>query len=359
MWNDMRHSVKTQSKVTRYFVGAMAGALLLTGTAATANAAGELNVYNWGDYINPEVLDRFAKEYDVKVTLDTYGSNEEMLAKIQAGATGYDIVFPSVHMHDIMHKLDLLWKSDINQHPDFKNIDPAFLRAKTDPEGEWCLPYAFGSVGIMYNKTKVPELTSWKDFFEIPEKHGEKIILLDDMRETIGVGLIMNGKSVNSTDPDDLKAALDFLLEQKPKVSAFTYDSPPLVISGDVAAAHWFVGANIWVKENPEELGYVIPKEGATMYQEDICILKSAPNKENAKKFLEFYLNPEIPALNMSQQMNGSANVPARALAPDYIKDNPNINVPDDVMARLQIFVDLGPDLKKYDRVWTKFRTAE
>lgn len=327
--------------------------------AGPASAEGELHVYNWGDYINPKVLDRFAEEYDVKVTLDTYGSNEEMLAKIQAGATGYDIVFPSVHMHDIMHKLDLLWKSDINQHPDFKNIDPAFLRAKTDPNGEWCLPYAFGSVGIMYNKNKVPEITSWEDFFAIPDKYGEKIILLDDMRETIGLGLIMNGKSVNSADPDDLQAALDFLLERKSKVSAFTYDSPPLVISGDVAAAHWYVGANIWVKEDPENLAYVIPAEGATMYQEDICVLKSAPNKENAKKFLEFYLNPEVPALNMAQQMNGSANIPARDLAPDYIKDNPNINVPDDVMTRLHIFEDLGPALKKYDRVWTKFRTAQ
>lgn len=326
---------------------------------APASAEGELHVYNWGDYINPEVLDRFASEYGVKVSLDTYGSNEEMLAKIQAGATGYDIVFPSVHMHDIMYQLDLLHKSDINQSPDFKNIDKAFLRASTDPNGEWCLPYAWGSVGIFYNKTKVPEIKSWADFFAIPEKYGEKIAILDDMRETIGVGLIMNGKSVNSTNPDDLKAAQAFLLEQKPKISAFTYDSQPLVVSGEIAAAHFFVGANIWVMENPKELAYVIPEEGATMYQEDICILKSAPNKANAKKFLEFYLRPEIAALNVSQQMNGTPNIPARALTPDNIKNNMNINVPDDVMKRLQIFVDLGKDLKMYDRVWTKVRTAQ
>ena len=324
-----------------------------------ASAEGELHVYNWGDYINPEVLDRFGEEYGVKVSLDTYGSNEEMLAKIQAGATGYDIVFPSVHMHDIMSQLGLLHKSNINQHPDFKNIDKAFLRASTDPNGEWCLPYAWGSVGIFYNKTKVPEIKSWADFFAIPEKYGEKIAVLDDMRETIGVGLIMNGKSVNSTSPEDLKAAQAFLLEQKPKISAFTYDSQPLVVSGEIAAAHFFVGANIWVMENPKELAYVIPAEGATMYQEDICILKSAPNKANAQKFLEFYLRPEIAALNVSQQMNGTPNVPARALTPDHIRNNENINVPDDVMKRLQIFVDLGKDLKMYDRVWTKVRTAQ
>ena len=218
-------------------------ALSIVTAAGQAAAEGELHVYNWGDYINPAVLDKFSEVHDVKVTLDTYGSNEEMLAKIQAGATGYDIVFPSVHMHDIMATLDLLWQSDINQHPDFKNIDPQFLRAKSDPEGAWCLPYAYGSVGIFYNKTKVPEIKSWADFFAVPEKTGEKIALLDDMREVIGVGLIMGGHSVNSRDADELKQAQEFILAQKPNVSTFSYDTPPMVISGEIAAAHMFVGA--------------------------------------------------------------------------------------------------------------------
>jgi spermidine/putrescine transport system substrate-binding protein len=338
-------------------LAATAVAFAWAAAAIPAHAEGELHVYNWGDYINPEVLTKFSEEYGVKVTLDTYGSNEEMLAKIQAGATGYDIVFPSVHMHDIMHQLGLLWKSDINQSPGFENIDPAALRAKTDPNGEYCLPYAYGSVGIFYNKTKVPEIKSWADFFAVPEKYGEKIALLDDMREVIGVGLIMTGHSVNSRDPEELKQAEEFLLAQKPNVSAFTYDSQPLVISGDIAAAHFFVGSSIWVLENPDELAYVIPEEGATIYQENICVLESAPNKENAKLFMEFYMRPEIAALNVSQQMNGTWNVPAREIAPDYIRDNPNINVSPETMARLQMFEDLGEDLKMYDRVWTRIRT--
>ncbi len=322
-------------------------------------AEGELNVYNWGDYINPEVLDRFSEETGIIVTLDTYGSNEEMLAKIQAGATGYDIVFPSVHMQDIMMQLDLLAETGINEHPDFANIDSEFLRAQTDPEGKYCLPYAWGTVGIFYNKTKVPEISSWNDFFEIPDKHGEKIALLDDMRETMAIGLIMNGKSVNSQEPEDVKAAQEFLLGKTANVSTFTYDSQPMVISGDIAAAHFFVGSNVWVKQNPEELAYVIPSEGATMYQENICVLKSAPNKESAQKFLEYYLQPEIAALNVSQQMNGTANIPARSLTPDYIKDDPNINVPSETMTRLEMFEDLGKSLKMYDRAWTRVRTAQ
>jgi len=347
--------------ITRAATRLGAAAVLATGLSlgtTAANAAGELHVYNWGDYINPEVLTRFGDEFDVKVSLDTYGSNEEMLAKIQAGATGYDIVFPSVHMHDIMFKLDLLAKTDIGQSAGFKNIDPQFVRAQTDPKAEYCLPYAWGTVGIMYNKKKVKEITSWADFFKLADS-GEKVILLDDMRETLGVGLIVNGKSVNTGDRAELEAARDFLIERKPNVSAFTYDSVPLVQSGDVAAAHWYVGAMMYVMEDPENLGYVIPEEGATMYQEDICVLASAPNKDNAKLFMEFYLRPEIAALNASQQMNGTPNMAARELLPDEIKNNAAINPPPEVMKKLQIFEDLGANLKKYDRVWTKVLTAQ
>lgn len=337
----------------------LAAALVLAAAAAPASAEGSLNVYNWGDYINPEVLDRFAEEYGVDVSLDTYSSNEEMLAKIQAGATGYDIIFPSVHMQDIMANLDLLERTDINQSPAFAAIDPASLFAKTDPEGAYCLPYAWGSVGVVYNREKVGEITSWEEFFQIPEKSGGKITLLDDMREVMAVGLIMTGHPVNSADPEAIAEATDYLIAQSAKVSAYTYDTQALIASGDIAAGHFFVGVNILVKQRPEELAYVIPAEGATMYQENICVLKSAPNKDNARKFLEFYLRPEIAALNVSQQMNGTPNIPARALTPDFIKDDPNITPDAETMGRLQIFEELGGALRMYDRAWNRVRTAQ
>ncbi len=350
----MQTSLRFLGGYGRAVVFAAVSSLAISGSA---QAEGELNLYNWGDYINPEVLKRFEEETGIKVNLDTYGTNEEMLAKIQAGATGYDIVFPSVHMHDIMHKLDLLWESKINEHPDFKNIDPDFIRASSDPDSSWCLPYAWGTVGIVYNKTKVPEITGWDDFFAIPDTYGEKITMLDDLRETIGVGLIMNGHSVNSTDADELQQAQDYILERKDNVSAFTYDVLPLVQSGDIAASHWYVGAMYTVFQDPDTMAYVVPKEGATMYQEDICVLASAPNKENAKRFMEFYLQPEIAALNVEQQMNGTPNIPARALLREELKTHPGMNPSPEVMEKLQIFEDLGKDLRKYDRIWTKIRT--
>lgn len=335
---------------------ALITALAVSTTAAFAEE--QLFLYNWTDYTSPEVIAKFEAETGIKVTLDTYSSNEEMLAKIQAGADGYDIVFPSVHMNDIMLKLGLLEKTDINLSPDFKNIDPVNLRSKEDPTSSYCLPYAWGTVGVFYNEKITGPLSTWADFFAVPEKTGGKITLLDDMREVLAIGLMVNGKSVNTSDPADIQAATDYILTHKPSVSAFTYDSMAMLTSGDLAAAHFFVGGNVFFTQMPH-IKYMIPAEGATMYQENICVLASAKNKENAKKFMEFYLRPEIAALNVAQQYNGTANTPARELIPAEIKDNPNITVNADTLARLHIAEDIGAALKLYDRAWNTIRTAQ
>ncbi|UVC08018.1 spermidine/putrescine ABC transporter substrate-binding protein [Rhizobium sp. TH2] len=345
-----------QGAIRRLRILAISALILPAGSVV----AQELNIYNWGEYINPAVLKKFEEETKIKVNLSTYSSNEEMLAKIQGGATGYDIVFPSVHMQDIMAKLELLEKTDINTYEGFRNIDPTFLRAKSDPNGEYCLPYAFGTVGILYNRKVLgKDITGWKDLIETVKAKNLKFTLLDDMREVLGVGLMLNGHKVNSTDPAELQQAADTVIAMKPYVAAFTYDSRPMVQSGDVAAAHFFVGAMVDVFGNPKDLGYVIPEEGATMYQEDMCVLKTAPNKENAIKFMQFYTKPEIAALNVSQQTNGTANVPGRQLTPDNIKNSKEINPTDDTMKRLQIFEDIGAGLRQVDRAWTKVKTAQ
>jgi spermidine/putrescine transport system substrate-binding protein len=213
-------------------------------------------------------------------------------------------------------------------------------------------------VGIFYNEDVTGPVTGWADFFAIPEKTGAKITLLDDMREVLAIGSIMTGTSVNSTDPAEVQAATDYVLSHKGAVSAFTYEVPPLIASGDIAAGHFFVGGNVFFTETPN-IKYIIPAEGGTMYQENICVLASAPNKENAQKFMEFYLRPDIAALNVAQQFNGTPNLPANDLTPEFIKANPNINVPAETMARLQIFEDLGAALRVYDRAWNTIRTAQ
>ena len=335
----------------------LAATTALTMVAASASAEGELNLYNWGEYINPEVIEKFSAEFGVDVTLDTYSTNEEMLARLQAGATGYDLVWPSVHMHDILQKLDLLQPAGVNQMPGFENIDPGAIRSKEDPDAEYCLPYAWGAVGIFYNKELIPELTSWEQFFDYARENPGSVTMLDDLRETIGVGLIMNGYSVNSTDKDEIAAAEAYILEQKPNIGAFRYDVLPLVTAGDMAASHYYVGAVLNVNQNPDLLGFVIPEEGATMYQEDICLLASAPNPENAKLFMEFMMRPDISALNTERLTNGSVNTQAIELLPEELKGHPAVNPPADVRAKLQIFDDLGSDLRLFTRAWDRIKT--
>ncbi len=327
------------------------------GLSGAASAEGNLSLYNWGEYINPAVIEQFSEEFGVEVTLDTYSTNEEMLARIQAGATGYDLVWPSVHMHDIMQKTGLLQQTMVNEMPGFENIDPGAIRSKEDPNAEWCLPYAWGAVGIFYNKEMIPELTSWQQFFDYAAENPGKVTMLDDLRETLGVGLIMNGASVNSSDPEEVAAAEATILEAKPNIGAFRYDVLPLVTSGDMAASHYYVGAVLNVNQNPDLLGFVIPEEGATMYQEDICMLKDAPNRENALKFLEFMMRPDISAMNTEMLTNGSVNTAAIELLPDELKNHPAVNPPAEVREKLQIFDDLGRDLRMYTRAWDRVKT--
>jgi spermidine/putrescine transport system substrate-binding protein len=334
---------------------AMASAFALTAQAAVA--AGKLSLYNWGEYINPEIIDIYSKEFGVEVTLDTYSTNEEMLARIQAGASGYDIVWPSVHMHDIMQHLGLLQPAHPNQMPGWENIDRAALRSKEDPNGDYCLPYAWGSVGVLYNKKLIPDLKSWAQLFEYAKANPGKIAMLDDLRETIGVGLIMTGASVNSRNPDEIAKAEAFIMEQKPNIAAFRYDVIPLVTAGDLAAGHYYVGGVLNVIQNPELLGFVIPEEGATMYQEDACLLAKAPNPDNAKQFMQFMMRPEIAAKNAERLTNGLVNTAAVALLPDELKNNPSINPSPEVRAKLQIFEDMGKDLRLYTRAWDRIKT--
>ena len=331
-------------------------ASVLLMTTQLASAEGNLSLYNWGDYINPELIDAFSKEYSVNVTLDTYSTNEEMLARIQAGASGYDLVWPSVHMHDIMQKLDLLQPAHPNEMKGWENIDKGAMRSHEDPNGDYCLPYAWGAVGILYNKEQIPELTSWKEFFEYGKEHPGKITMLDDLRETLGVGLIMNGASVNSRDPAEVEKAEAYILEQKPNIAAFRYDVIPLVTSGDIAAGHYYVGGVLNVLQNPDLLGFVIPEEGATMYQEDVCLLKTAPNPDNAKLFMEFLMRPENAAKNSERLTNGVVNTAAVDLLPEELKSNPSINPSPEVRAKLQIFEDLGKDLRIYTRAWDRIK---
>ena len=222
----------------------------------------ELNIFNWTEYMPQEILDAFAKEYQVRINYDTYSSNEEMLAKLTAGASGYDIIVPSDYMVSVLLKQGLLEPLNKEVLTNWDNLDPRFLNLEFDPENRYSVPYMWGTVGIAVNTEFVKDkITKWEDLWN--PKYAGYIVLPDDPREIIGMGLQVIGKSRNSTDPQDLEAAKQKLSALMPAVKAFDSDSPKsLLLSGEVYLGMvWNGEAVLAALENPNIL-YVIPEEG-------------------------------------------------------------------------------------------------
>ena len=327
------------------------------GLAGPAISAEQLNLYNWTIYINPNILTDFSKETGIKINLDNYGTNEEMLAKLQAGATGYDIVFPSVHMQDIMTTLHLLQSAGLKALKGYENMDQKFFLAKTDPDHDICLPYNRGTSGLIYNKKLVgaTSVDTWKVVFDPPVELRGKIAMLDDVRETVGAALMYNGFSINSTDPKELAKARDTIVKAKPYWAAMLTDGiGDKVVNGDFVVAQWWSGAVVQTMDTkPDEIGYAIPKEGTNGFQEDMCILASAPNVDSAKRFFEYMMRPEVNAKNTNWLRGWSTNKAALPLVDPKLTSNTSIYPNDEIFKRLQLLRDLGDKITLFDKIWT------
>lgn len=338
----------------------VSGAMLAACLGGPAAAAEQLNLYNWTIYIDPEVVAAFEKESGVKVTLDNYGTNEEMLAKIQAGADGYDIVFPSVFMQDIMTSLGLVQNAGLKAIPGYDNIDQKYFKAETDKNHEICMPYNWGTTGLIYNKdlTKGLDVTSWKVVFDPPPALRGKIAMLDDVRETIGAALVYNGFDFNSTNPKELAKARDTITKAKPYwVAMLTDGIGDKVVNGDFAVAHWWSGsAAQTVASKPDAVAYAIPKEGANGFQENMCLLAKAKNVGAARKFFAYMMRPEVSAKNTNWLSGGSPNKAALPFIDKALASNPNLYPDDEVRKHLFMVKDLGDKTKLYDAVWTKVK---
>jgi spermidine/putrescine transport system substrate-binding protein len=338
----------------------LVSACMMSFAASGALAEGKLALYNWSIYIDPAVLTDFTKETGIKVTLDNYGNNEEMLAKIQAGATGYDIVFPSVHMQDIMTTLDMLQPVGLQSLKGNENIDPIYFKAKTDPKHEICMPYNWGSTGLLVNKAMVKdaEVDTWKVVFDPPEALRGKIAMLDDVRETIGAALIYNGYSMNSTNPKELAAARDTIKKAKPYWAAMLTDGiGDKVVNGDFAIAQWWSGsAAQTVDTAPDKVEFVLPKEGVNGFQEDMCLLKTAPDVKEAKVFFEYMMRPDVAAKNTNWLRGGTPNKAALPLIDAALKNNKALYPDAAMFKKFQLVQDLGDKIKLWDNVWTQVK---
>ena len=336
--------------------GAAKGADSAAANAAVADLGPiekELHVYNWSDYIADDTVPNFQKEFGVKVTYDTYESNEEMVAKLQAGATGYDIVVPSGYIVPVMVATDLITPINKKYIANFNNISSIFQNLPTDPGNKYTVPWQWGTSGIAYRSDKVKgPVDSWAVFHD--KQYAKKMTMMDDGREVIGSQLRYRGHSLNSTNPAELAQAKADSITAKKNLKA--YISAPVkaqLISGDVWISQLWNGDTTQAKAEQPKLAYAIPKEGCTIWGDSMCIPKSAPNKRAAHEWMNYILRPQVGATLSGATGYGTPN----AAAAKVMKDPPPYPTEDE-LKRLEYQVDLGKDTATWDQIWTEIKSA-
>lgn len=314
---------------------------------SSASENGVVYVYNWGEYIDPATIDMFEEETGIKVVYDEYETNEIMYPKIASGAATYDIVCPSDYMIQKMLENDLLAEINFDNIPNITNIGEQYMEMSKefDPENKYSVPYCWGTVGILYNKTMVDEpIDSWSVLWD--EKYENNILMQDSVRDAFMVALKLNGHSMNTLDETELAAARDLLIEQKPLVQAYVVDQVRDKMIGDEAAIGViYSGEAIYTQRENPNLEYVIPKEGTNVWIDSWCILKDAQNKENAEKFINFMCRPDIALLNFDYITYSTPNDAARELIEDEDIRNSKIAFPNLLdYNNLETFTYLGED---------------
>lgn len=322
----------------------------------------KLVVYNWGEYIDPEVLTMFEEETGIDIVYEEFETNEILYPKISSGAIAYDVICPSDYMIQRMIENDLLSEINFDNIPNLKNIGKQYLERSRqfDPENKYSVPYCWGTVGILYNKMMVDEpMDSWSILWD--PKYKDNILMQDSVRDAFGVTLKYLGYSLNSIDLDELTEAKNLLIEQKPLVQAYVIDQVrDKMIGNEAALGVIYSGEAIYTqKENPN-LEYVIPKEGSNIWIDSWVIPKNAEHKENAEKFINFLCRPDIALMNFEYITYSTPNEAARELIEDESIRNSEIAFPDlSKYDNLETFQYLGTEADQvYGDLWNKVKSS-
>ena len=322
---------------------------------------GEVYVYNWGEYIDPETIEMFEEETGIKVIYDEFQTNEEMYPKVSAGATHYDVICPSDYMIQKMIDNDMLAELNWDNLPNAKaNIGAQYYEQSLafDPDNKYSVPYCWGTVGILYNTTMVDEpVDSWSILWD--EKYKDNILMQSSVRDLFMVALRLNGNSMNSTDEAELEAAKQLLIEQKPLVQAYVVDQVRDKMIGDEAAIGViYSGEAIYTQRENPNLEYVIPKEGTNVWIDSWVIPKNCQNKENAEKWIDFMCRPEIALMNFDYITYSTPNDAARELIEDEDIKNSSIAFPDLTQYQnLETFSYLGEEADLiYNNLWEEIK---
>lgn len=335
---------------------------IIAGILVAASCSGDsrptLSFYNWSYYIADTTIPDFETEFGAKVIYDNFSSNDELYAKLQTGAGGYDVTMPSDYMVEIMMKQGMLEELDFANIPNIENIDPRFRNLPFDPEGRYSIPYQWGTTGIGVNTKYVKEtIDSWNALWD--PKYKGRISVIDNMRSGLVPALRLLGHSVNETDPAKLEAARDLMIAQKEFVRTYSSDTYiDLLKSGDVWLAMGWSGDIYQVmKENPDVI-FIIPKEGSYVWVDNLVIPKGAKNKALAETFLNYLLRPQVGADISNFTGYSTPNRASYPLVLDSLKNDPSLYPPQDVLDRLEFLKDVGSDATTvYSRIWNEVKS--
>ena len=339
-------------------LGAAVSTIALFFAAGSAMAAGELHIYNWGDYTNPELIKKFEKQFDVKVTLDDYDSNETMLSKVRAGNTGYDIVVPSDYTIKIMVDEGLLEKTEPNKMENFKNMRPEFIDVYWDSGRNYSVPWQFGTTNFTVDTNKYKgDINTFAILFDPPDELKGQINMLDDINSVMHATERYVGAALCTSDKAELKKVSDTLMNAKQYWKTFSYDTITKITSGDVAVTQQWNGASFRARAKMPSLKYAYPKEGTEGWMDNVAVLKGAANLENAKLFQNFVMDPQNAALisDFAGYDNGIKDSHQYAVDKDW-GTAPELNPPADA-PKAEFVPPCSPEvIEIYNKIWTNLK---
>ena len=321
-----------------------------------------LHLYTWQDYLDPELVSAFEKANNCRIMIDTFDSNESMYAKVQAGSSGYDVIFPSSYQVALMAKNNHIQKLDKSKLPNVaKHFDKTYASLLIDPEMTYNVPYAITFTGLAYRKDKIADapIDSWDCLKD--DRFNGRISLLNDMRETIGAALKKLGYSVNTVNEAELEKALALVLEWKKHIAKFDNEQYKTgVAGGEFIIGHGYNGdVSQVMADAPDKIGFSLPKEGFTAACDEMVIPTTAQNVELAYKFIDFLYEPGNAAQNIEYICTVMPNKEGIALLPEEVRATPSIILPPERLKDAEIIRDLGDKNVLYTKVWDKIKGTE
>ncbi len=336
----------------------LAVAVLFTITLTGCSQKVVLNVYNWGDYIGEDVIKQFEGKYpDIKINYEMFDTNEDMYTKLKNSKTAYDVIVPSDYMIEKLIKEDMLLKLQLNNIPNYKYIAERFRKLSFDPKGEYSVPYMWGVMGVLYNKTMVDEENiDWDILWN--EKYKNQIFVIDSMREAIGVALSVQGYSMNSTNPQELQAAKQKLIVQKQLVLATGGDElKDKMISGEAALMAAWSGDAVLVMQENEDLAFALPKR-SNYYIDSMVIPKTSQHQKEAEYFINFMCETEIALQNTEYIGYSTPHTGAYEQLEPELQGSMVAYPSEEITSGYEVFKDLGESAKVYDQIWTEARAS-